>query len=46
MKTLQEILAKTVNFQDNTKISEKSTKIMVDFINRDVIKVIVTKVSR
>ncbi len=46
MKTLQEVLAKTVNFQDKTKISEKSTKIMIDFINRDVIKVIVAKVSK
>ncbi len=46
MKTLQEVLAKTVNFQDKTKVSEKSTKIMIDFMNRDVIKVIVTKVSK
>ena len=46
MKTLQEVLAKTVNFQDKTKISEKSTKIMIDFINRAVIKVIVAKVSK
>ncbi len=46
MKTIQEVLAKTVNFQDNAKISEKSKKIMVDFVNRDVIKIIVTKVSK
>ncbi len=46
MKTLQDILAKTVNFQDSTKASKKSTKIMIDSINKDIIKVVVTKVSK
>ncbi len=45
METLQKILAKTINFEDKTKVAEKSKKIAIDTENKDVIKVIVSKAS-